>query len=191
MDHESAGTWSTNGLCLWRVGSRSRPAGAARAGRRSALGKACFRDHRRPDPGRGSSLVTKDDLMDRVWPGAIIGENTLQVHISAVRKALGSDRAMLKTKFGRGYRLLGDWQVARCRRARRGGRAVRRERPAGQPARSNFPAAQARWLDAPSPCCTADVVVRLSGRHAGRARRHRQDVAGAGRGPPPAGRPER
>jgi non-specific serine/threonine protein kinase len=43
-------------------------------------------------------LVTKNDLMDRVWPGAIIGDNTLQVHISAVRKALGPYRAMLKTE---------------------------------------------------------------------------------------------
>ena len=32
-------------------------------------------------------LVAKDDIMSQVWPGAIVGENTLQVHISAVRKA--------------------------------------------------------------------------------------------------------
>src|SRR5271154_3933429 len=51
-------------------------------------------------------LVTKDDLMDRVWPGAIVGDNTLQVHISALRKALGPYRSMLKTESGRGYRLL-------------------------------------------------------------------------------------
>src|SRR5579859_1168041 len=48
-------------------------------------------------------LVTKDDLMARVWPGAIVGDNTLHVHISAVRKAFGSDRGMLKTSPGRGY----------------------------------------------------------------------------------------
>ena len=33
-------------------------------------------------------LVTKDELMARVWPGAIVEENKLQVHISAVRRAL-------------------------------------------------------------------------------------------------------
>ena len=38
-------------------------------------------------------LVSKDDLMERVWPGIIVGDNTLQVHISAVRKALGPDEA--------------------------------------------------------------------------------------------------
>lgn len=57
----------------------------------------------------GGQLVTKDALMERIWPGAIVGDNTLQVHISAVRKALGADRGMLKTLHGRGYRLVGDW----------------------------------------------------------------------------------
>jgi predicted ATPase/DNA-binding winged helix-turn-helix (wHTH) protein len=56
-----------------------------------------------------SEVVTKDHMMERVWPGAIVGEGTLHVHISAVRKALGADRAMLKTVSGRGYRLLGSW----------------------------------------------------------------------------------
>lgn len=60
-----------------------------------------------------NELVTKDALMDRIWPGAMVGENTLQVHISAIRKALGPDRAMLTTASGRGYRLLGDWAVRR------------------------------------------------------------------------------
>jgi predicted ATPase/DNA-binding winged helix-turn-helix (wHTH) protein len=56
-------------------------------------------------------LVNKYDLMNRVWPGAAVEENTLQAHISAVRKVLGSDREMLKTVAGRGYRLLGSWTI--------------------------------------------------------------------------------
>jgi predicted ATPase/DNA-binding winged helix-turn-helix (wHTH) protein len=58
-------------------------------------------------------LVTKDELMDCVWMGAAVGENTLHVHISAVRKALGPDRGMLRTASGRGYRLVGDWKIRR------------------------------------------------------------------------------
>jgi DNA-binding winged helix-turn-helix (wHTH) protein len=58
-------------------------------------------------------FVTKDDLMSRVWSGAIVEESVLHVHISAVRKALGPDRGMLKTAYGRGYRLLGRWTVRR------------------------------------------------------------------------------
>jgi non-specific serine/threonine protein kinase len=43
-------------------------------------------------------LVTKDELMNRIWPGAIVMENTLQVHAAAVRKALGPYRNLLKTE---------------------------------------------------------------------------------------------
>src|SRR5277367_4060328 len=56
-------------------------------------------------------LVTKGELIDRIWPGAIVGENTLHVHAGAIRKALGPHRSLLKTESGRGYRLLGDWTV--------------------------------------------------------------------------------
>jgi predicted ATPase/DNA-binding winged helix-turn-helix (wHTH) protein len=56
-------------------------------------------------------LVTKDELMNRIWPGAIVMENTLQVHAAAVRKALGPYRSLLKTESRRGYRLLGQWTV--------------------------------------------------------------------------------
>ena len=58
-------------------------------------------------------LVSKDSLMNRVWPGSVIEESTIQVHISAIRKALGQDRTILQTISGRGYRLLGDWTVQR------------------------------------------------------------------------------
>src|ERR1700722_17616596 len=54
-------------------------------------------------------LVTKDELMNRVWPGAIVMDNTLQVHAAAVRKALGRYRDLLKTESRRGYRLLRGW----------------------------------------------------------------------------------
>jgi predicted ATPase/DNA-binding winged helix-turn-helix (wHTH) protein len=61
-------------------------------------------------------LVSKNDLMDQVWPGTIVEENALQVHIAAIRKALGAERGMLKTQFGRGYRLLGSWKVVQAER---------------------------------------------------------------------------
>jgi predicted ATPase/DNA-binding winged helix-turn-helix (wHTH) protein len=56
-------------------------------------------------------LVTKDELMSRVWAGVLVQDNALEVHICAVRKALGPDRGTLKTSFGRGYLLVGDWRV--------------------------------------------------------------------------------
>lgn len=50
------------------------------------------------------ALVTKDELMSRVWPGIVVAEENLKVQISALRKALGKDRDFIHTEFGRGYR---------------------------------------------------------------------------------------
>jgi predicted ATPase/DNA-binding winged helix-turn-helix (wHTH) protein len=49
-------------------------------------------------------LVTKDELMSRVWPGTVVEENNLQVQISTLRKTLGEDRGFILTVSGRGYR---------------------------------------------------------------------------------------
>ncbi|HXN70250.1 MAG TPA: winged helix-turn-helix domain-containing protein [Bradyrhizobium sp.] len=76
-------------------------------------------------------LIDKYDLMNRVWPGAAVEENTLQAQISAIRRALGPDRALLKTIAGRGYRLLGDWVIQREDFAAAG-------MPTAEPARSRF-----------------------------------------------------
>jgi predicted ATPase/DNA-binding winged helix-turn-helix (wHTH) protein len=85
-------------------------------------------------------LVTKDDLMTQVWPGAVVGENTLQVHISAIRKALGAERGWLKTASGRGYRLLGHW-TARLQDGGAGRVNVTPELRAAQASRTTLPAA--------------------------------------------------
>jgi predicted ATPase/DNA-binding winged helix-turn-helix (wHTH) protein len=58
---------------------------------------------------RHGQLVTKNDLMNEVWPGVVVEENNLQVHISALRKALGDEkgeRRYLLTVAGRGYRFV-------------------------------------------------------------------------------------
>jgi DNA-binding winged helix-turn-helix (wHTH) protein len=53
-------------------------------------------------------LVTKDDLLSRVWPTTTVGENCLQFQISSLRKALGNDRDLIKTVSGRGYRFVAE-----------------------------------------------------------------------------------
>jgi DNA-binding winged helix-turn-helix (wHTH) protein len=50
------------------------------------------------------SLVTKEELMSRVWPGTVVAEENLKVQIFALRKALGKDRDFIRTEFRRGYR---------------------------------------------------------------------------------------
>jgi predicted ATPase/DNA-binding winged helix-turn-helix (wHTH) protein len=53
-------------------------------------------------------LVTKDEIMGRVWPGAIVEENTLQVTVSMLRKTLGPYRGAVRTVSGRGYQLVAE-----------------------------------------------------------------------------------
>jgi predicted ATPase/DNA-binding winged helix-turn-helix (wHTH) protein len=58
---------------------------------------------------RHGHLVTKDELMAEVWPGVIVEENNIQVHISALRKVLGTGgdpKRYLVTVPGRGYRFV-------------------------------------------------------------------------------------
>jgi predicted ATPase/DNA-binding winged helix-turn-helix (wHTH) protein len=53
------------------------------------------------------SLVSKDEIMSRVWPDTVVEENNLQVQIAVLRKALGEDRGLIRTIPGRGYQLVG------------------------------------------------------------------------------------
>src|SRR5712691_9648786 len=50
---------------------------------------------------RAGHLVTKDELLDRVWPKAVVEEAALHVQVSALRKVLGADA--ITTVSGRGY----------------------------------------------------------------------------------------
>lgn len=50
-------------------------------------------------------LVTKDEIVASVWPGMAVEENVVQVHMSALRRALGEIAPCLVTVRGSGYRL--------------------------------------------------------------------------------------
>jgi predicted ATPase/DNA-binding winged helix-turn-helix (wHTH) protein len=90
-------------------------------------------------------LVTKDELMDRIWPGAAVMENTLHVHTAAVRKALGPYRRLLKTESRRGYRLLGRWTV-RQQDAAAPPVGLQRIPQSGDAPASNFPVSLTRLV---------------------------------------------
>src|SRR3981189_3018440 len=53
-------------------------------------------------------LVTKDELMSRVWPETGVEENTPQAQVSTIRKALGEDRDFIRTSARRGYRFVAE-----------------------------------------------------------------------------------
>ena len=53
-------------------------------------------------------IVSKDELMVRLWPGRVVEEGNLHVHVSALRKSLdehGEGHSFVITVPGRGYRL--------------------------------------------------------------------------------------
>jgi non-specific serine/threonine protein kinase len=52
---------------------------------------------------RRDRVVSKDELLELVWPGLVVEENNLQVQVSALRKLLGPK--VLATIPGHGYRL--------------------------------------------------------------------------------------
>ena len=56
-------------------------------------------------------LLTKEELLRRVWPDAVVEENNLTVTMSALRKALDegpTDRQYIETVPRRGYRFVAD-----------------------------------------------------------------------------------
>lgn len=59
---------------------------------------------------RAGELVSKRELMARVWPSTVVDESNLKVNIAALRRALGDggpdDARYIATVTGRGYRLI-------------------------------------------------------------------------------------
>jgi DNA-binding winged helix-turn-helix (wHTH) protein len=57
----------------------------------------------------GDRVVSKDELLDAVWPGQAVSESVLPKCIAAARRAVGDPRAqpaVIQTVHGRGYRMM-------------------------------------------------------------------------------------
>jgi DNA-binding winged helix-turn-helix (wHTH) protein/TolB-like protein/tetratricopeptide (TPR) repeat protein len=65
--------------------------------------------------GRGE-VLSKDQLLERVWPDQIVEEGNLKVHVSALRKTLGergNEHRFIVTVPGRGYSFVADLETAK------------------------------------------------------------------------------
>jgi DNA-binding winged helix-turn-helix (wHTH) protein len=74
-------------------------------------------------PGR---LVTKEDLLNGVWPGTFVGDSVLKVAIRQIREALGDDPTspqFIETAHRRGYRFIG--QIAESGQLRANDQEIR------------------------------------------------------------------
>jgi predicted ATPase/DNA-binding winged helix-turn-helix (wHTH) protein len=99
-------------------------------------------------------LVTKDELLERVWPTTTVEENNLQFQISSLRKALGKDREFIKTVSGRGYRFVAE-VVVENRAALRDTAAAGPEQQGAPPVRPQTPPGSSNL-----PAPTSDLVGR-------------------------------
>lgn len=92
------------------------------------------------------AVVSKDDLMTRVWPDRIVEEGNLVVHISAVRAALAPNRDLIRTLSGRGYLFTGEVRPLPLTSNARAGaeRATKATQPA--PPQTNLPALVAELI---------------------------------------------
>jgi FixJ family two-component response regulator/DNA-binding winged helix-turn-helix (wHTH) protein len=54
------------------------------------------------------AVVTKNEIVGRVWPDTVVAEDNLKVQMSALRKVLNEDRDIIKTVHGRGYVFTGE-----------------------------------------------------------------------------------
>ena len=50
------------------------------------------------------ALVTKGELLARVWPDVVVAQENLKVQVFVIRNALGEDHDFIRTEHGRGYR---------------------------------------------------------------------------------------
>src|SRR6202047_1035244 len=53
--------------------------------------------------GAPGILITKREIISRVWPDTVVEEGNLKVQMSALRRVLNADRDVIKTVHGRGY----------------------------------------------------------------------------------------
>jgi TolB-like protein len=56
-------------------------------------------------------VVSKDELIDKIWRGRLVSESTLTSRINAARKAIGDDgasQALIRTVARKGFRFVGD-----------------------------------------------------------------------------------
>src|SRR5262245_32721413 len=56
-------------------------------------------------------VVSKDEIIGRIWNGRIVSDATLNSRVAAARKALGDDgsaQKLIRTIHGRGFRFVGD-----------------------------------------------------------------------------------
>src|SRR5262249_16322933 len=99
--------------------------------------------------GHRGRLVTKEELLNAVWPGTFVGEAVLKVAIRQIREALGDDPAsprFIETAHRRGYRFIDQDQEVRSDKTVSGS-PMRAADPHGVVGRDNALSRMRIWLE--------------------------------------------
>src|SRR5215472_11024968 len=86
------------------------------------------------------AVVSKGELMRRVWPGRIVEDNNLHAQIKVLRKAF-SDHDLIRTVVGRGYQFTGENRARPADQSELAGSATAPDVPGPPRAPTNLPAA--------------------------------------------------
>src|SRR5262245_6521525 len=65
--------------------------------------------------GNSERMVSKDEIIEKVWDGRVVSEAAVASRIKSARQALGDDgtaQRFIKTIHGRGYRFVGEAKAA-------------------------------------------------------------------------------
>lgn len=60
-------------------------------------------------------VLTRDELLDELWPGKVVSDSALSSRLKDVRRAIGDDgsaQRLVKTVHGRGYRFVADLEIS-------------------------------------------------------------------------------
>src|ERR1700720_1465177 len=85
------------------------------------------------------AVVSKNKLMERVWPDRIVEEHNLQAQISALRRAFAADRDLIRTIAGRGYQFTGEIRSVSAQPQAPASAAKTQPTPAPSPPPTNLP----------------------------------------------------
>lgn len=117
---------------------------------------------------RAGELVTKRQLLEGVWPGAVVEDNNINQCVLAIRKVLGESAGsnrFIMTVPGRGYRFVAPVIVQK------------RESPEAPALESQVPGNKARWKALALPFIVAAMILALIGVEASREQILQSQVA--------------
>jgi predicted ATPase/DNA-binding winged helix-turn-helix (wHTH) protein len=114
------------------------------------------------------SVVSREELIRRVWPNRVVEEKNLHAQISVLRTVLGAERELIRTVPGHGYQFTGEIRVLSGNPDERAGATMAAAQPAPALPPTNLPAPVSELIGRDDELCeilalAAHRLVTLTG----------------------------